>query len=77
MNRDHDTPIEALHPSVRAYNGLKRTGLLTVGRVLETGDDDLLSIRNFGWKSFDELTQRLIELGYLEPGNREPAGGRA
>jgi DNA-directed RNA polymerase subunit alpha len=63
----YNTPIEELNLSVRAYNCLKRSGLMTVGQVLEKSEDELLSLRNFGRKSYDELRERLVELGFLEP----------
>jgi DNA-directed RNA polymerase subunit alpha len=62
----YNTPIEDLSLSVRAYNCLKRSGLMTVGQVLEKSEDELLSLRNFGRKSYDELRERLIELGYVD-----------
>jgi DNA-directed RNA polymerase subunit alpha len=61
----YNTPIEDLQLSVRAYNCLKRSGLMTVGQVLEKSEDELLSLRNFGRKSYDELRDRLYELGFL------------
>jgi DNA-directed RNA polymerase subunit alpha len=64
----YDIPIENLDLSVRVFNSLKRTGITTVGEVLdmlEKGPDAMLSIRNFGEKSLDELRERLIEKGYL------------
>jgi len=62
----YNTPIEDLALSVRAYNCLKRSGLMTVGQVLEKSEDELLALRNFGRKSYDELRDRLIELGYVD-----------
>jgi DNA-directed RNA polymerase subunit alpha len=61
----YNTQIEDLQLSVRAYNCLKRSGLMTVGQVLEKSEDELLSLRNFGRKSYDELRDRLYELGFL------------
>src|SRR5207248_1367754 len=63
----YNTPIEDLNLSVRAYNCLKRSGLMTVGQVLEKSEDELLSLRNFGRKSYDELRDKLVEMGFLEP----------
>ena len=63
-----ETPVEALDLSVRVFNSLKRTGITTVGDVLdllEKGDQAIMSIRNFGEKSLDELTQKMQEKGYL------------
>lgn len=64
------TPIESLDLSVRVFNSLKRTGITTVGEVLEMldrGPDAMLAIRNFGEKSLDELVTRLKEKGFLPP----------
>ncbi len=65
----YDLPIEGLDLSVRVFNSLKRTGITTVGEVLEIlekGEDAMLAIRNFGDKSLDELMSRLQEKGYLK-----------
>ena len=62
-------PVEALDLSVRVFNSLKRTGITTVGDVidlLEKGDQAVMSIRNFGEKSLDELRQKMREKGYLK-----------
>ena len=64
-----DTPVEALDLSVRVFNSLKRTGITTVGDVLELlekGETAVMSIRNFGEKSLDELRQKMREKGYLK-----------
>jgi len=67
-----ETPIENLDLSVRVFNSLKRTGITTVGEVLELldkGDEAVMSIRNFGEKSLDELRTKMSEKGYLEDEN--------
>ena len=64
-----DTPIENLDLSVRVFNSLKRTGVTSVGDVLDLldkGDDAVKSIRNLGEKSLDELRAKLQEKGYLK-----------
>ncbi|MDD5467840.1 MAG: DNA-directed RNA polymerase subunit alpha [Anaerolineales bacterium] len=64
-----ETPIENLDLSVRVFNSLKRTGITTVGEVLELlekGDEAVMSIRNFGEKSLEELRQKMSEKGYLK-----------
>ncbi len=63
----HDMPIETLNLSVRAYNCLKRSGLTTVGLVLEKSEEELLALRNFGEKSYEELRDRLVEEGFTAP----------
>ncbi len=69
-----DTPIENLDLSVRVFNSLKRTGITTVGDVLELlekGNDAVMSIRNFGEKSLEELRQKMREKGFLPPETKE------
>lgn len=69
-----DTPIEALDLSARTWNALKRSGINTVGDVLdllENGESAVLSIRNFGISSLDKssldkLRRMIQEKGYLQ-----------
>ena len=64
-----ETPVESLDLSVRVFNSLKRTGIITVGDVLELlekGDQAVMSIRNFGEKSLEELRTKMHEKGYLK-----------
>jgi DNA-directed RNA polymerase subunit alpha len=63
----YDKPIEELDLSVRVFNSLKRTGITSVGDVidmLQRGPDAMLAIRNFGEKSLDELVDKLREKNY-------------
>jgi len=69
-----ETPVESLDLSVRVFNSLKRTGITTVGDVLELldkGDQAVMSIRNFGEKSLDELRLRMVEKGYMKDETQE------
>jgi DNA-directed RNA polymerase subunit alpha len=71
-----ETPIENLDLSVRVFNSLKRTGITTVGEVLELldkGEEAVMSIRNFGEKSLDELRQKMREKGYLRDQKEDEA----
>jgi DNA-directed RNA polymerase subunit alpha len=64
-----ETPVESLDLSVRVFNSLKRTGIITVGDVLELlekGDQAVMSIRNFGEKSLEELRLKMRDKGYLK-----------
>ncbi len=64
-----ETPIENLDLPVRVFNSLKRAGITTVGEVielLEKGEEAIMSIRNFGEKSLDELRVKMVEKGYLQ-----------
>jgi DNA-directed RNA polymerase subunit alpha len=65
-------PIEDLELSVRVYNALKRTGISTIGDLLdmiEKNGGTLTNLRNFGEKSMAELKEKLQARG-LWP--REP-----
>jgi DNA-directed RNA polymerase subunit alpha len=61
----YNMPIEDLNLSMRAYNCLRRSGLMTVGQVLEKSEEELLALRNFGRKSYDELREKLDEMNLL------------
>lgn len=63
----YETPIEDLDLSVRAYNCLKRSGLVTVGAILERSEEELLALRNFGEKSYLELRDKLVSRGFPAP----------
>ncbi len=71
----YDMPIEQLDLTPRAYNSLKRANITKVGEVLEMGEEELLSIRNFGRKSLDELRERLALRGFVTPERDETLGG--
>ena len=71
----YDTPIETLELSVRSYNCLKRAGITRVGEILDKlakGHSELLAIRNFGQKSFDELLTKLRDKAYIPAEGAEP-----
>ena len=61
-----DMPIEDLDLPQRAFNSLKRHGITKVGQLLQTPDDELLRMRNFGKKSLDEIKERLAARGLIE-----------
>ncbi|MBI1800948.1 MAG: DNA-directed RNA polymerase subunit alpha [Chloroflexi bacterium] len=72
-----DMPIEDLNLSVRAYNCLKRAGITKVGEVLDRlmkGEEEIMSIRNFGRKSLIELQEKLREHGFLDEMMVNPEG---
>jgi DNA-directed RNA polymerase subunit alpha len=66
-----DMPIEDLDLPQRAFNSLKRHGITKVGQLLQTPDEELLRMRNFGKKSLDEIKERLVLRGFIEA----PEGG--
>ena len=66
-DRIAEANIEDLDLSVRAFNCLKRAGITKVGEIVEKlarDEDELLSIRNFGQKSLDELKANLEAKGF-------------
>lgn len=65
----YDTPIEDLDLTTRTYNCLKRADITKVGQLLQMDEKDLLSVRNLGSKSIDEIKDKLVENGYLPNGN--------
>lgn len=48
-------PIEQLELSLRAYNCLKRAQILTLADLAKKSYEDLMSLRNFGQKSAEEV----------------------
>jgi DNA-directed RNA polymerase subunit alpha len=68
-------PIEELDLSVRVYNSLKRTGISTIGDLMELMDKhggSLTTLRNFGDKSMQELKEKLRARGLI-PADAEGA----
>lgn len=57
--QEAEMPVEDLNLSARAENSLKRAGITKVGQLVNMNPDDLMSIRNFGQKSYTELIERL------------------
>ncbi len=59
----YNMPVEQLDLSVRTMNCLRRGGISTMGELISKGEQELLSLRNFGQKSRQELEERLNTLG--------------
>ncbi|MFM7389534.1 MAG: DNA-directed RNA polymerase subunit alpha [Vampirovibrionales bacterium] len=57
--------IEDLELSVRAFNCLKRANIHSIQELLTRSEADLLSIKNFGKKSADEVIERMKAFGLL------------
>jgi DNA-directed RNA polymerase subunit alpha len=75
-----DKPIEDLELSVRVYNSLKRTGISSIGDLLdmmEKNGGNLMNLRNFGEKSMTELKEKLRARGLMpqEDGESEESSG--
>ena len=59
----YNMPVEQLDLSVRAMNCLRRSGINTVGELVSTPEKELMSLRNFGQKSKQEIDEKLKTLG--------------
>jgi hypothetical protein len=67
-------PIEQLDlRTVRAFNGLKRAGVHTVGHLLTLTPTDLMEIRRFGATSLADVVMALDQLGLELPRERVSA----
>jgi DNA-directed RNA polymerase subunit alpha len=60
-------PVEQLNLSVRTLNCLRRGNINTVGELMSKSEKELMSLRNFGIKSKQELEERLESLGLSMP----------
>lgn len=56
-------PVDQLNLSVRTMNCLRRGGIVTVGELTIKSERDLLTLRNFGQKSLNEIKDKLAEMG--------------
>jgi len=59
----YNMSVEQMNLSVRTMNCLRRGGINTVGQLIGKAEKELLSLRNFGNKSMQELEERLEEMG--------------
>ena len=58
-----ETSIDDLDFSVRAYNCLKRANILTLKDLVDKSENEMRKIRNLGKKSFDEVINKVKDLG--------------
>jgi len=56
-----DARIEELDFSVRTYNCLKKANIQTIADLVQTTEEDLMNIRNFGRKSLLEVRDKLAQ----------------
>ncbi|MFN3648637.1 MAG: DNA-directed RNA polymerase subunit alpha [Armatimonadota bacterium] len=69
-----DVRIEELDFSVRTYNCLKKANIQTVADLVQTSEDELMNIRNFGRKSLVEVQEKLAQFGYTLAGGSSTVG---
>jgi len=62
-DEQYNIPVDQLKLSVRTMNCLRRGGITTVGEIISKGEKGLLSLRNFGQKSKQEIEECLNALG--------------
>ena len=70
-DEQYNMPVEQLDLSVRTMNSLRRGGITTAGELISKKERDLLSLRNFGQKSKQEIDERLKTLGLSLQGEEE------
>ena len=58
-----DTSIDDLDFSVRAYNCLKRAGILTLRDLVDKSENEMMKIRNLGKKSLKEVIDKVKDMG--------------
>ncbi|MGC1272425.1 MAG: DNA-directed RNA polymerase subunit alpha C-terminal domain-containing protein [Planctomycetaceae bacterium] len=56
-----ERPVTDLNLSVRSRKCLSRLGINTLGEVVSRTPDELLSVRNFGVTSLNEIRQKLVD----------------
>lgn len=68
-----DKSIDDMDLSVRASNGLKRSGAMTVRQLTDTimSEKGLDTVRNLGKKSISEIKTKLLYLAYNELNDKE------
>ena len=58
-----ETSIDDLDLSVRAYNCLKRAGILTLHDLIDKSESEMMKIRNLGKKSLKEVIDKVKSMG--------------
>lgn len=59
----YNMPVDQLDLSVRTMNCLRRSNIATVGELIAKGPRELLKLRNFGQKSYQEIEDKLTSIG--------------
>ncbi len=56
--------VDSLGLSARSFNSLDRSGIKYLGELVLMGEKELKEVKNLGKKSFDEINEKLDEMGY-------------
>lgn len=59
-----DLTIEEMELSVRSFNCLKRARVNTLRDLTEKTEEEMMTVRNLGRKSLDEVIQKMKSLGF-------------
>lgn len=68
-NKGLSLTIDDLELSARSSNCLKKAGIKNVGELVETPMEKLMTIKNFGKKSSDEINEKLSQYGLALKGD--------
>lgn len=63
QDKVYEMTIEELDLSVRSFNCLKRAGINTVADLVNTTEEDMMKVRNLGRKSYEEVVNKLADMG--------------
>ena len=66
----YNAPVDELNVSARPYNSLRRSGVFTVGQLLERSQGGLPVLPGLGAKSRDEVEAALEKLGFPIEGDK-------
>ncbi len=74
--KDLSVKIESMNLSARCFNCLDKIGIKYVGELVLMSEEELKGVKNMGKKSYDEIAEKLNDLGYpvgteLSPEQRE------
>ncbi len=62
--KDLSTKIESMNLSARCFNCLDKIGIKYVGELVLMSEEELKGVKNMGKKSYDEIAEKLSDLGY-------------
>jgi carbon monoxide dehydrogenase subunit G len=67
---DEALPIDVLNLPIRAWNGLRRDGIQTLGDLIKRTPEQLLAIENIGPASVAEVSRKLADRGLALAGSQ-------
>lgn len=64
VDEGNDILIEEINLSPRTTNALMNNDIKTVADILKLADGELKTLKGFGSKAYDEVKEKLVELGF-------------